>query len=165
MVAEVREALANLKTDFPGYAGQGYELAGFVWYQGWNDGVDPKKAVPEYEQNLVNLINDVRKEFKAPKLPVVVGELTGPWVDAPGAWATLRTAQAGAAARPEFKGNVLFVPTRDFVRPAKESPNPTHGHHEFGNAETYVLVGDALGKGMVKLLTQPKEKPEPAKQP
>jgi hypothetical protein len=165
MIAEVREALANLKADFPGYAGQGYELAGFVWYQGWNDGVDPKKAVPEYEQNLVNLINDVRKEFKAPKLPVVVGELTGPWVDAPGAWATLRKAQAGAAARPEFKGNVLFVPTRDFVRPAKESPNPTHGHHEFGNAETYVLVGDALGKGMVKLLTQPKEKPEPAKQP
>ena len=35
---------------------QGYELAGFVWYHGWNDGVDPKNAVPEYEQNLVNLI-------------------------------------------------------------------------------------------------------------
>ena len=108
--------------------------------------------MPEYEQNLVNLIKDVRKEFKAPNLPVVIGELTGPWVDAPGEWATLRKAQAAAAARPEFKGNVLFVPTRDFVRPAKESPNPSHGHHEFGNAETYFLVGDALGKGMVKLL-------------
>ena len=84
MVAEVREALTNIKTDFPGYAGQGYELAGFVWYHGWNDGVDPKKAVPEYEQNMVNFINDVRKEFKSPNLPVVVGELTGPWVDAPG---------------------------------------------------------------------------------
>jgi pimeloyl-ACP methyl ester carboxylesterase len=59
---------------------------------------------------------------------------------------------------------VLFVPTRDFVRPAKESPNPTHGHHEFGNAETYFLVGDALGKGMVKLLApQLKEKPVPDK--
>jgi hypothetical protein len=167
MVAEVREALANLKKDFPAYADQGYELAGFVWYQGWNDGVDPKNAVPEYEQNLVNLIKDVRKEFKSPNLPVVVGELTGPWVDAPGEWSTLRKAQAAAAARPEFKGNVLFVPTHDFVRPAKESPNPTHGHHEFGNAETYVLVGDSLGKGMIKLLTQPKEKPapEPAEKP
>jgi len=171
MVAEVREALVNLKKDFPTYADQGYELTGFMWYQGWNDGVDPKKAVPEYEQNLVNLIKDVRKEFKTPNLPVVVGELTGPWVDAPGEWATLRNAQASAAARPEFKGNVLFVPTRDYVRPAKESPNPTHGHHEFGNAETYVLVGDALGKGMIKLLApQPKDKPalpkekvEPAK--
>lgn len=156
MIAEVREALANLKKDFPHYAEQGYELAGFVWYHGWNDGVEPKKAVPEYEQNLVNLIKDVRKELKAPGLPVVVGELTGPWVDAPGEWATLRKAQASAAARPEFKGNVLFVPTREFVRPAKESPNPGHGHHEFGNAETYFLVGDALGKGMVKLLAPPK---------
>lgn len=171
MLDEVREALKNLKTDFPSYADQGYELAGFVWYHGWNDGVDPKNAVPEYEQNLVNLIKDVRKDLKAPNLPVVIGELTGPWVDAPGAWATLRKAQAAVAERPEFADNVRFVPTRDFVRPANESPNPGHGHHEFGNAETYVLVGDALGKGMIKLLTQepkdkperPKDKPEPPK--
>ena len=152
MLAEVRLALDNLKTDFPGYKGQGHELAGFVWYHGWNDGVDPKKAVPEYEQNLVNLINDVRKDLKAPKLPAVIGELTGPWVDAPGAWATLRKAQANAASRREFKGTVLFVETHEFVRRPEDSPNPGHGHHEFGNAETYFLVGDALGKGMVKLL-------------
>jgi hypothetical protein len=87
MVEQVREALANLKSDFPSFEG-GYELAGFVWYHGWNDGVDPKNAVPQYEQNLVNLINDVRKEFNVPKLPVVIGELSGPWVDAQGAWAT-----------------------------------------------------------------------------
>ncbi|HJZ60401.1 MAG TPA: sialate O-acetylesterase, partial [Gemmataceae bacterium] len=100
MIAEVREALANLKTDFPTYADQGYELAGFVWYHGWNDGVEPKKAVPEYEQSLANLIKDLREEFKTPNLPVVIGELTGPWVEAPGEWATLRKAQAAAAARP-----------------------------------------------------------------
>src|SRR5438105_9053963 len=56
MLAEIRQALANLQTEFKGYDGRGYELAGFVWYHGWNDGVDPKNAVPEYEQNLVNLI-------------------------------------------------------------------------------------------------------------
>ncbi len=164
MVAEIRKALESLNVDFPAYADRGYELAGFVWYHGWNDGVDPKKAVPEYEQNLVNLIADVRKEFLAPALPVVIGELTGPWVDAPGAWAMLRKAQAAVAARPELKGNVTFVETRNFVRPAQESPNTGHGHHEFGNAETYVLVGDALAKGMIELLTPTKkEKPEPAK--
>ena len=151
MLAEVRQALANLKTDFPAYDGQGYELAGFVWYQGWNDGVDPKKAVPEYEQNLVNLIADVRKDLKEPRLPVTIGELTGPWVEAPDAWATLRKAQSAAAARPEFAGTVAFVETHDFVRSANESPNPGHGHHEFGNAETYFLVGDALGQAMKKL--------------
>src|SRR4029079_13949971 len=58
MLAEVREALAHLKTDFPSYDSLGYELAGFVWYHGWNDGVDPRNAVPEYERNLVNLIKD-----------------------------------------------------------------------------------------------------------
>ena len=49
---------------------------------------------------------------------------------------------------------MLFVETHDFVRPPKESPNPGHGHHEFGNAETYFLVGDALGKGMIRLLAR-----------
>ncbi len=48
---------------------------------------------------------------------------------------------------------MIFVETHDFVRLPKDSPNPGHGHHEFGNAETYFLVGDALGKGMIKLLS------------
>jgi hypothetical protein len=81
----------------------------------------------------------------------VVGELTGPWVDAPGGWAAVRAAQAAAAARPEFQGNVVFVPTRQFVRAAEDSPNPGHGHHEFGNAETCFLVGEALGRAMLSL--------------
>jgi hypothetical protein len=152
MLAEIRAALTNLETDFPDYDGGGYDFAGFVWYHGWNDGVNPRTAVPEYETNLVNLIKDVRKELNAPMLPVVIGELTGPWVKAPAEWTKLREAQASAAARPEFTGNVVFVPTHEFVRKPEDSPNPSHGHHEFGNAETYFLVGDALGKGMLNLL-------------
>jgi hypothetical protein len=155
MIAEVRAALANLATELPKLAGARPEIAGLVWYHGWNDGVNPQTAVPEYEQNLVNLIQDVRKEFNVPKLPVVIGEVTGPWVKAPPDWEKLRAAQAAAAARPELGGHVVFVPTRDFVRKPEDSPNPTHGHHEFGNAETYFLVGDALGRAMVPLLRQP----------
>jgi len=158
MLADIREALASLKTSFPGDDGGGYELAGFVWYHGWNDGCDPKRAVPEYEQNLVNFIKDVRKELNALRLPFVIGELTGPWVQAPGEWATLRKAQAAAAARPEFKGSALFVETHDFVRKPEDSPNPGHGHHEFGNAETYFLVGSVLGEGMKELCLAPAAK-------
>ncbi len=154
MIAQIHEALANMKSDFPGYDGKGYELAGFVWWHGWNDFCD-LKLVPEYETNLINLIHDVRKDLKAPKLPVVIGEFTGPWrtdsEELPTEAASIRKAQEAAAARPEFRGNVLFVETRDFVRKAENSPNTGHGHHEFGNAETYFLVGDALGKGMLKL--------------
>ena len=154
MIEQVREAVASMESDFPATKSLGYELSGFVWYQGWNDGVDPKKAVPEYEQNLVNLIHDVRNDLEKPKLPVVIGELTGPWVKAEGGWDALRRAQSAAANRPEFANNVCFVPTHDFVRKAEESPNTGHGHHEFGNAETYFLVGDALGKGMLDLISK-----------
>ena len=153
MMAEIREALTNVKSNFPQYDDKGYEICGFVWYQGWNDGCEPKTAVPQYETNLVNLIKDVRRELKTPNLPVVVGELTGPWIEAPGEWDRLRKAQNQATKHPEFKDNVAFVETHDFVRKAEESPNPGHGHHEFGNAETYFLVGDALGKAMVHLIT------------
>jgi len=148
MIEQVKEALAQLdRVD----ASRKHELAGLVWYQGWNDGCDPEHAVPEYEANLVNLIRDVRRDLDAPQLPVVVGELTGPWLDAPGEWDRLRKAQAAAASRAEWSGRVLFVPTAAFVRDPADSPNPTHGHHEFGNAETYFLVGDALGKAMRSL--------------
>ncbi len=152
MIMQVREALADLKK-----GGADYELTGFAWWQGWNDFCDPK-LVPEYAENLANLIRDVRKDLGVPKLPVVVGELTGPWLpgagDLPAAALAIREAQEEVPARPEFKGNVIFAKTRDFVRKPDDSPNPGHGHHEFGNAETYFLVGDALGKGMLELLSQ-----------
>jgi len=154
MLADVREALADLKKPFPDYDGGGYELAGFVWWHGWNDFCGGKAALEEYEKNLVNLIKDVRQDLKAPNLPVVVGELTGPWgadCKDPAALA-IRKAQAGAAANPAFRGTVLFVETHDFVRKPQESPCPGHGHHEFANAETYFLVGKALGEGMKTLL-------------
>ena len=155
MIDEVRLALANLKQDFPTYKGGGYELAGFVWWHGWNDSCDDK-AAPVYDQNLANLIRDVRKDLKAPALPVVIGELTGPWTKggAPPAAAAVRKAQAAVAEMPEFKKNVLFVETSTFVRKAEDSPHPGHSHHEFGNAETYVLVGNALAEG-IKKLTKP----------
>ena len=47
-----------------------------------------------------------------------------------------------------------FVVTHPFARPAELSPNRGHGHHWFGNAESYFLVGDALGKAMLELLNQ-----------
>jgi len=155
MLAEIRAGLTAAAPEFPNHAGR-VELAGFVWYQGWNDGCEPSTAVPEYETNLVNLIRDVRRELDVSELPVVVGELTGPWVEAPGEWAALRRAQAAAARRPEFAGTVAFVSTHEFVRRPEDSPNPGHGHHEFGNAETGLRVGIALGRAMVELLERGK---------
>jgi alpha-galactosidase len=153
MLATVKMVVGDMKAQFPGYAGGGCELAGFVWWHGWNDFCNPKSAVPEYERNLVNLIKDVRRDLKAPKLPVVIGEFTGPWgADCKEAAAlAIRKAQKDAAARPEFAGTVKFVETHDFVRAEKDSPTG-EGYHEFKNGETYILIGDAFGKAMKELL-------------
>ena len=64
----------------------------------------------------------------------------------------IRQAQAAAAARKEFRGTVRFVKTTQFARPADQSPNVGHGHHWFGNAESYFLIGDALGHAMLELV-------------
>jgi len=48
---------------------------------------------------------------------------------------------------------VRFVETHDFVRKPEDLPNPSHGHYEFGNAETYFLVGNVFGQGMKDLLS------------
>jgi len=73
-----------------------------------------------------------------------------------GRWGPQRSVHTEAAAsdpprHPEFAGNVLTVNTRDYWRSPAQSPN-NQGHHYNGNAETYMLVGDALGQAMVKLL-------------
>jgi hypothetical protein len=156
MIREVRECLADLKKNFPSYAGQGYELAGFVWWHGWNDGCEGKKSVKAYEQNLVRLIQDLRQDLAVPRLPVVITGFTGPTVEGGGVWTEIRQAQANvadASKHPEFKGTVVFVPTHTFVRPPDKSPGgwPCHEHD---HPETYFLVGKASGEAMKKLLEE-----------
>jgi hypothetical protein len=142
MIEEIRAALAELK-------GQKYEIAGFVWQQGWNDMCTPP-AIPEYAENLVNLVHDVRKELNVPDMPVVVGELgNGGPAKKPGNMQSFRDAQRAGTEKIE---NALFVETTGFARPAEMSPNVSHGHHWFGNAESYFLVGNALGEAMRELL-------------
>jgi autotransporter-associated beta strand protein/T5SS/PEP-CTERM-associated repeat protein len=73
LIGIVHDTLNNLKTHFPAYnAAAGYEIAGFVWFQGYNDQFNAAGA-QEYGANLVCLINDLRAEFAAPNMKVVVG--------------------------------------------------------------------------------------------
>lgn len=69
MIQEIRDTLDNLETIAPGYdKADGYEISGVVWFQGWNDSLWGE-FVREYESNLVNLIQDVRKDLDDPQLP------------------------------------------------------------------------------------------------
>ena len=147
MLKEVDETLKYSGKLFPKLKDKPYQIKGFVWFQGWNDMFNDQ-GKKEYKLNMIDLINDVRKEWKRPLLPVVIGE-TGN-----GGNMDVRNAQKEAALHPPFKGNVKFVPTRSFLRKKEDSPNTGHGHHWFGNAESYFLIGDALGKAMIDLLKE-----------
>jgi len=116
MIAEVRKVIGGIKKYFPNYdANQGYEIAGLVWFQGWNDGCGAGN--PHYTGQLAHLIRDVRKEFKVPNMPVVIGQMGIDGLKPMGWIETFRKQQAAVAAMPEFKDNVRLARTAQFWPP------------------------------------------------
>lgn len=123
MVAHVRAVLADPAKYVPGYdPKQGIEMAGFVWFQGWNDMMgakDPfyqasgdKPAFAAYSELLAHFIRDVRKDFNAPEMPFVIGVIgTSGKSDEKNPF---RAAMAAPASLPEFKGNVAAVHTAGY---------------------------------------------------
>ena len=140
MHSEIKEALAAVKGD--------YEICGFIWMQGWNDMVN-KDATAEYADNLVNFVKDIRKTLGKPELPFVIGELGNMGEKAGGGMVKFREQQKKGADKIK---NSVFISTVSCARPKELSPNTGHGHHWFGNAESYFLIGDKLGKGMLTLI-------------
>jgi len=132
MMDYVKKVLADIKQVYPDYdPKQGYELAGFVWFQGWNDMVDggtyAQRGQPggydQYGKLLAQFIRDVRKDLSAPKLPFVIGVMgAGGPVSAyspdkqryASIHQSFREAMAAPAAMDEFKGNVAAVWTEKF---------------------------------------------------
>ena len=127
MMAHAKQVLANPGRVCPAYdSKEGYELAGFIWFQGFNDMVDtnfypkqPKGAAGNrfalYSEYMSAFIRDVRKDLGAPKLPFVIGVMgvggKDPRSDDNLAF---RDAMAAPASLPEFKGNVIAVRTAPF---------------------------------------------------
>ena len=127
MIEHVKKVLADPKRVVPGYdAAQGYELAGFAWFQGWNDMVDqgtyPNRdkagGYDAYSTAMAHFIRDVRKDLNAPKMPFVIGVIGvgGPTADYgpdqqryKATHQNIRDAMAAPAKMPEFKGSVAAV--------------------------------------------------------
>lgn len=115
LIDQVRDALAHLDQNFPELAGRKVELAGFVWFQGWNEmfaGDAIQDAVyAEYPTTFAHLVHDLRRDLHAPGLSVVVGIL-GVGGDAPGDdIRALRAAQARIAEEATLRGSVAVVAT------------------------------------------------------
>lgn len=148
-----KDVLANLKKHFPDYDGNGYELVGFGWHQGWNDRTKQDR-VDAYAANLEHFITDIRKDLNAPNLPFVIANTGMGGNDASERATKLMNDQlslADPAKYPAFKGNVGVVDTRPFQRPREQSPSK-QGFHWFRNWETYYLIGHGMGKKMISLL-------------
>ena len=132
MLGHIRKVLGDIKRVYPAYdAKAGYELAGFVWFQGWNDMVDsgtyPTRGQPgsydAYCKNLAHFIRDVRRDLEAPKLPFVIGVMgaggpiakyTPDQMRYAGIHGEFRKAMAAPATLPEFKGIVTAVFTENY---------------------------------------------------
>ncbi len=148
-VANAKKVLAELDKYYPG--ANGYEVAGFFWWQGDKDCYDAGHA-RRYEQNLVQLIKMLRKDFDAPDARFVCATLgqtkkgdngnEGMILDA------MLAVDGNSGNYPEFNGNVATVYTNPITMGGS-----SNGHYG-GNAETYMNVGEAMGKAMVRMLEE-----------
>jgi hypothetical protein len=145
--ANAKSVLAELDKYYPG--AKKYEIAGFFWWQGDKDRYDAGLA-SHYEQNLVQLIKQLRKDFDAPNAKFVLATLGQTKKGDEGNDGKIIDAQLAVDGKngkyPEFKGNVATI----YSNPL--SHGGASNSHYNGNAETYMDVGEAMGRAMVELL-------------
>ena len=184
MVQNVHETLANLKKHFPGYDEKaGYEIVGFVWFQGFNDMISGGAPVAEYGKNLTCLIKDLRKEFKAPDMKVVVGVMgVNGMLNEIGKQGDIRNNMRSMNTLPEFKDNVRAIESAPLLHPdvvalqtagwlnkerdLKKNPmtpeekammgraTSNKGFHYYGEGRFFILLGKAFADTMLELTGQ-----------
>lgn len=167
MQEHVQSVLENLEDHHPQYdASAGYEIAGFVWFQGFNDQFsDPFRD--NYESNMVNFIKDIRKEYKVPKMPSVIGVLGTGVTAEKVAENKVSLGQRAAAATPEFHGNVAAVESyKVWDHSALEvfkkgwadhfaewcAVGSDRPYHYLGSGKFFVRLGDRFAESMANLI-------------
>ena len=166
MLADVAETLTDIGDRFPELKGQQHELAGFVWFQGWNDMVSTEYTAA-YADNMSHFIRDVREDLAEPDLPFVIGQLG---VGGTGKQDAKREAFKAAQAAPmklkEFQSNVRVVHTDAFWDDAAsavfekgwkdhveewEKVGSDYPYHYLGSHKTMAGIGNAFGEAVLEL--------------
>ena len=170
MLAEVNAVLAGPAAQFPALAGLKPEVAGFVWFQGWNDMINAD-ATAAYADNLAHFIRDVRKDFKSPKLPFVVVQMGVDGLEPGDGVKRFKAAQAAGAGLAEFKGNVALVKSDAFwdVEAATvfkkgwrenidewNKVGSDYPFHYLGSAKTLCAIGKASAEAVLELCGEKK---------
>lgn len=168
----VHQVLDNLKDYHPAYnATAGYEIAGFVWFQGFNDQFSPEFR-DNYKTNMISFVEDVRKEYHEPKLPFVIGVLGTGVTAEKVAENPVSVRQREAAKEPKFKDNVAAVESyteySTFSEKVFKKGWPKHYHewdtvgsdrpyHYLGSGAFFVRLGDAFANSMADLIAKQKK--------
>jgi hypothetical protein len=152
---------------------EGVTLAGFVWFQGFNDQFEG--AHKEYASHLTNLIRDIRKETKTAALPVVIEQMgqggalhecrrRGQEIPHEN-FLAVKAAQAKVATQFGEGRGVALVETEGFwdweaqkefdkgweSNPDWEKWGSNFPYHYLGSPYTFLKIGQAFGDAMVKL--------------
>ncbi|MDT8390729.1 MAG: sialate O-acetylesterase [Lentisphaeria bacterium] len=158
MISYVKKVLGDINRVYPDYdPKQGYEIAGFVWFQGWNDmvdsgaypSIDEPRRYEQYSWLLRHFIRDIRKDLKAPDMPFVIGVLGISGHNE--GFKSFRDAQAAPARDPEFKGTVKAVQTADYWDTQLDRLNKIAGDVNQKRKQLVAekgLKGEALEKAM-----------------
>jgi alpha-galactosidase len=172
MNEQVRKVLKDLKTYHPAYdAKAGHEIAGFVWFQGFNDQFSTAFK-GNYKTCMISFIKDLRSEYKTPGMPFVIGVLGTSRTKEKVAENAISVAQRQAAKAPEFKDNVLAV--ESYTEYALDSwkvydtgwadhycqwdtVGSDRPYHYLGSGKFFVRLGDAFATAMADLISKQKK--------
>jgi len=169
---EIDKVLADPGKYYPGYDPKvGYDVAGMVWFQGYSD-----KDNPAYGELLAQMIKDLRKKVKTPKLPVVCGTLGMIGFKNAAFSEEANKGMLQASQMPDLIGTVDVVNTAPFypmeldlikqVMGAYAKGTPEYekamlyqkraisnkGFHYNGSAKCLLLIGDAMGRSLANLM-------------
>lgn len=167
MLEHVQSVIDNIGGHHPMYDdAAGYEIAGFVWFQGFNDQFSDAFR-DNYSSNMVNFIKDIRKEYSVPNLPFVIGVLGTGITEEKVAENAVSQGQRTAAATPEFKGNVAAVESyKLYDLSAYEvfkkgwadhfaewcAVGSDRPYHYLGSGKFFVRLGDSFAASMHELM-------------
>ena len=163
----VQNVLVNLGDHHPAYDPEaGFEIAGFVWFQGFNDQFSPEFH-GNYKNNMISFINDIRDEYKVPQLPFVIGVLgTGVTAEKVGE-NQVSIAQREAAETMGTDNHVVAVESyleySLYSNEVFQKGWPEHFHewdtvgsdrpfHYLGSGAFFVRLGDAFANSMANLI-------------
>ncbi len=178
MTGFIRKVLADPKAYHPEYdPAAGFEVAGGVWFQGFNDQFDPE-YYGTYGRNMVHFIQDLRKEVKQPQMPFVIGVLGTAAFPVAALENQVAQGQREAARAPELAGTVAAVESWPLTTPevvlwklkldaARADGDAAairqaddqwilhgsnQGYHYDGSGRFFIRLGDELSKAMLGLM-------------